>query len=259
MLVVDQLVCLAEDARHVGHVPMAHVGAEHRVQPRAQRVEARVEGQGHTGIVGLAAEVEARDEAITNVLGGIDASLRPLVRMRRLGLELRERLRELRNLLMEEIVRVLLEEPHDQRLVDARGVEVADGLAVALLPVADDVGVELARPAHAPLEHAERQLRKAMGHTAHEERAALGFHARAERADVIRHVARNRAAAPPTHSGGVRRRDDLELDAAAARTGRSRTRCRARDNPAVRSTPNPSWEVPPSGRPPRRWGDAPDR
>ena len=48
-----------------------------------------------------------------------------------------------------------------QLLVDALGVEVVERAPVALLPVADDVGVERDAPRRAALEEAERQIGEA--------------------------------------------------------------------------------------------------
>src|SRR4029450_3575118 len=66
--VLDQLVRLRHDLGHVGYVEVTDVRAEERVEPRAQRVRLAIEGPGVDRIVGLAAEVEAFDVEIVEVL-----------------------------------------------------------------------------------------------------------------------------------------------------------------------------------------------
>src|SRR5207244_12447785 len=65
---LDQLVGLGDNVRHVRYVEMPDVRAEDRVEPRAHGVRAAVEGPSVDGVVGLAAEVEPRDEQVVEVL-----------------------------------------------------------------------------------------------------------------------------------------------------------------------------------------------
>ena len=66
---VDGLVRLFEHLAHVFHVEVADVGAEHRVEPRAERVELGVEAGGDHAVVAFAPEEEVRDEQLGDVLG----------------------------------------------------------------------------------------------------------------------------------------------------------------------------------------------
>ena len=87
---------------------------------------------------------------------------------------------------------------HQQASVDPGRVEVGHGVDVALLPVADEVGVERHGPGHAALEEGEAQLGEAPGHAAQEQRLGQGVLALGQVADVVVHVVGGRhPAAPP--------------------------------------------------------------
>src|SRR2546423_14686744 len=53
---------------------------------------------------------------------------------------------------------VLLRQREQLALIESRGVRVLEALPVALVPVADQIGVERASPAHAALQEREVQL-----------------------------------------------------------------------------------------------------
>ena len=61
--VLDQFMGFGEHTRHVGHVEVADVGAEHRLELRVVVIEAAVESHRGHAVVGLAAEVEIRHES----------------------------------------------------------------------------------------------------------------------------------------------------------------------------------------------------
>src|SRR5215471_7587421 len=72
--VLDELPGLLDDLTDVAHVPVPDVGAEESVEPDAEGVDPRVERPGVERVVGLATEVEARDEAVAHVLGALNAA-----------------------------------------------------------------------------------------------------------------------------------------------------------------------------------------
>src|SRR5579862_2122383 len=72
-LVLVELVGFLEHGGHVGDVPMADIGAEHRLELGAERVEAAVEAQRDQRVVGLAAEIEMGLEERAQILGGAQA------------------------------------------------------------------------------------------------------------------------------------------------------------------------------------------
>ena len=123
---------------------------------------------------------------------------------------------------------VLREQLAQQLLVDALGVEVVERAPVALLPVADDVGVERDAPRHAALEEPERQVGEAAGHAAHEQRLARA-RAGPRRGDRGGCTCSSRSTRGcPTRwsrSGTTRRR---RAPGTSPTPGRSRTRCRCR-------------------------------
>src|SRR5439155_8204781 len=109
---------------------------------------------------------------------------------------------------------VAAEEVREERPIEVRGVVVLEVLAVSLLPVADDAGVELARPPHTAFEEGEAELREAARHAGEEERAARRLARRREAADVIGDVARERGPTMPAHRRGMERRRHAQLPAA---------------------------------------------
>src|SRR5207247_2427490 len=144
--VLDELVGLGEDVRHVGHVEVADVRAEERVEPCAARIDAAVERPGVDRVVSLAAEVEARHEEVAQVLPALDPARGVVVevveaagRVDGLGVgpavPLAKRRRNL-------LVPVRPHEPTDHVAIERAGIGVLERPAVALLPVADEIGVQ---------------------------------------------------------------------------------------------------------------------
>ena len=72
--VLDELERLLDRLGHVGDVPVRDVAAEDRTQPRAARVAPLGERPRDQSVVGLAAEVEVRHEAVAKVLDRVDQS-----------------------------------------------------------------------------------------------------------------------------------------------------------------------------------------
>ena len=85
MTVLDHLPSLRQHLADVGDVPVADVGGEDRLQARTERVAIGVERDRRERIVGLAAEVEALEEAL-DVFLALDARLRELVEIRLVGI-----------------------------------------------------------------------------------------------------------------------------------------------------------------------------
>ena len=79
MAVLDQLPRLGEHPAHVGHVPVADVGREHRVQPDAVGEQRAVERERVHRVVGLAAEAELAGEDVDDVVGAGDPRLGEVV------------------------------------------------------------------------------------------------------------------------------------------------------------------------------------
>src|SRR3989441_3710158 len=214
-LVLDQLVGLGQDLGHVGDVHVTDVRAEERVEARVHRVRLAVEGPRVDGIVGLAAEVEARDEQLADVLfardlapgvvvevldaaGAVAVVVEPLAAAHRLhhrGLA------------------VLLDQREYARLIEPRGVGVLERLAISLLPVADEIGVERAGPAHAAFQEGEVQLREAPRDAAEEESLGHGLASGSEVADLAVAEVRRRVAEQDRARAVVEARRDAQLAA----------------------------------------------
>ena len=79
--VLDELVRLFDRLGHVGHVPVRDVGAEDRPQARAGRVDVLGERPRDEPVVGLAAEVEVRHEAVAEVVDRVERGGRELVEL----------------------------------------------------------------------------------------------------------------------------------------------------------------------------------
>src|SRR2546422_7258035 len=213
--VLDQLVRLRHHVGHVGHVEVADVRREDRVQPRAHRVRLLVERPRVDRVVGLAAEVEARHEQLLEVLLLLDLAAEVIIDVldaARHGLRLVQPLAaadRLRHLLAPVLAREL-EQP---RAVELGGMRGLDRLPVALLPVADEVRVEHARPAHAALEEGEVQVREATRDAAEEDPLAHRVTGRGEVADVVEAEVRGRVAQQDRARAVVERGRELQLAA----------------------------------------------
>src|SRR2546428_7132689 len=213
--VLDQLVRLRHHLGHVGHVEVADVRREDRVEPRAHRVGLLVEGPRVDRVVGLAAEVEARHEERFQILLRLDLAAEVVVDvLDAAGHGVRivqpvaaaNRLRDL----LAPVLACELEQP---RAVELGGMRGLDRLTVALLPVADEVRVEHARPAHAALEEREVQVGEAPRDAAEEESLADGVAGGGAVADVVEAEVRGRVAQQDRAGAVVERRRELQLAA----------------------------------------------
>ena len=93
------------------------------------------------------------------------------------------------------------------------GIEALDRLAIAFLEVADQLGIERARPRHPAFEEGELDLGKTLRHAAEEQRFANRLGARGEIADVVVDVVADRAARAPSVADRMKRRRDAQLAA----------------------------------------------
>ena len=175
-----------------------------------------VERERGQRVVGLAAEVELPREHVADVLAPFDAARRELVE--RVGVlvgeaEEGEPVVELVEAGAVAVVAELLEQLDQAGAVEMVGVVELDRLPVALLPVAEQVGVEARRPGDTALEEREPQLGEPVGNAGEEQRPGHRLARGREHADVVPDVARGRRPAPPARRGGVEGRGDAELDA----------------------------------------------
>ena len=69
--VLDELPRLGQHLAHVGHVPVADVGGEHRVQPDTVGEQRAVERERVQRVVGLASEAELAGEDVDDVVGPV--------------------------------------------------------------------------------------------------------------------------------------------------------------------------------------------
>ena len=108
---------------------------------------------------------------------------------------------------------VLLEEPAELGGVEVRGLQVlVHELPVALLPVTEEVTVEVARPPDAALEEPEVERREPLGDAAEEQAAGEGVVALREVPEVVAHEVRRQAAVGPAHRAAVAGDRDAEVD-----------------------------------------------
>ncbi len=168
---------------------MADVRAEDRVETRPHRVGAGVEGPRVGGVVRLAAEVEPRHEEIADVLLLLDAATEVVVGVLHPAVERRVRValealaaRDGLDHLGPSVPPGQLQQPPAVEPARVRGL---DGLPVALLPVADEVRVEHAGPAHPALQEREVEVGKAPRDPAEEERLGHRVPRGGEVADVV--------------------------------------------------------------------------
>ena len=108
---------------------------------------------------------------------------------------------------------VLLEEPPELRGVEVRRLQVlVHERPVALLPVTEEVTVEVARPADAALEEAEVQRGEPLGDAAEEEAAGERVVALREVPEVVADEVRRQAPVGPPHRAAVAGDRDAEVD-----------------------------------------------
>src|SRR5882672_2657494 len=158
-LVLHELVGFGQHVHHVGHVEVTDVRSEQRVEPRAEGVHPAIEGPGIDTIVRLAPEIELGREEIAQVFLALDPARGVIVEVRDaargrdgIGTGPAVALAQGRRHVLAPI---LAHEVHEERAIQVAGIGVLERLAVALLPVADEIGVEHGGPADAALEEGE--------------------------------------------------------------------------------------------------------
>src|SRR5439155_13486517 len=165
----------------------------------------------------LAAEVEARYEEVADVALAADLAAEVVVEVLEATGQLRvgvafEPLAPAHGL-HHRVATVLLRVPEQRREVELVRVRRLDRLPVALLPVADEVRVEHARPADAALEEGEVQVREPARHAAEEEGLRDRVAGRGEVTDVVEAEVRRRVAEQDRARAVVKARRDAELAA----------------------------------------------
>ena len=124
--------------------------------------------------------------------------------------------------------------------VERGRVVLRDRVAVALLPVAEDVAEQVARPRGTTLEEREPQFGEPHRDTTEEQRPRRQLTGGGEVADVVEHVVRRRRARSPARAGRVEGRRTRRARRTSATWASSRTATRDRARPS-------------SGRPVRRF------
>src|SRR5207247_1224979 len=89
---------------------------------------------------------------------------------------------------------VLLRQREDAGRVETGRTRVLERLRIPLLPVADEIGIERAGPAHPALQEGEVELGEPPGDAAEEEGLGHGLAGRGEVADVVVAEVRRRVA-----------------------------------------------------------------
>src|SRR5208283_4634931 len=93
------------------------------------------------------------------------------------------------------------------------GIHFLQRLAIAFLPMSDEIAVEPAGPSHAAFQKAHLQSWKAARHPAHEHRLAHRFAGGREMTDVVVDEIGGRYAGADAARTGMKRGRDSELDA----------------------------------------------
>ena len=209
-LVVDHLPRLFEHLGHVGDVPVREVGAEHRPEARAARVELGVERARGERVVGLAAEEEAAHEAGRGCRAR--SSIPHAAHSSSVAGSLGRRAPRGR---VDELVLAALPYCASSSLSSSWstpfGSRWSSALPVALLPVPDDVGVERDAPRHAALEEPNCRSGKRRVTPPMNSDFASACWPSGEVAEVVVHVVRDRRAAPPPDRARVERHADAEV------------------------------------------------
>src|ERR1700735_2707981 len=83
------------------------------------------------------------------------------------------------------VVAVFLDETHQLADVELVRIEVIDRLAVALRPMADQIGIEGAAPGHAARQEAALELRETASDAAQKQRLGERFMRRRQAPDMV--------------------------------------------------------------------------
>src|SRR5262245_9038339 len=161
---------------------MADVGAEERAEARPERVRLLVEGPRVDRIVRLAAEVEAADVEIEEVLLARDLAARVVVEVGNVAGAVAVVVESLAAAhgVHDARCRVLLGELEEGFSVEARGIRVLEGVQLPLLPVPDEIGEQRAGPTHAAFQEGEVELGETARDTAEEQGFGHGLAGRGE-------------------------------------------------------------------------------
>ena len=108
---------------------------------------------------------------------------------------------------------VLLEQRHEQLVVQVGRVHVLQCAGVANLPVADQVAVQAARPTYAAFQKGEAQPREAARHAVQKDGLADRLAGLGEMPDVVIDEVRHRAAHPDARRRGMEARGNADLQA----------------------------------------------
>src|SRR5436190_10619091 len=196
---------------------MADIGAEDRVEPGAERVGTAVERPDIRRVVGLAAEIERRDEQVAPVLLSGDLAGGVVVKIgdpagqlviARIGPAVA--LAQGRN---ECLAAVLAGEIRQYGAVEVTRIDIFKTLEAALLPMGQEIAIEHAGPARAAFEERDVEAREAAGHTAQEHRLAGGVVGGREMADMVVGEIRRRGAQTGAPVAAVEGRRDPKLQA----------------------------------------------
>src|SRR5581483_5419064 len=108
---------------------------------------------------------------------------------------------------------VFFEELAQQLAIEVRRIDLFERPRIALLPMTDQVGVELAGVADPALEKSHAQTRKTPRYAAHEDRFANGFAGAREMPDMIVGEIRRRHPETRAAAGAVEGRRQAQLHA----------------------------------------------
>ena len=179
------------------------------------RVRLAIEGPRVDRVVGLAAEVEARDVEVAEILLARDLATRVVVEILDAAGAVAVVVQPVAatHRLDHGGLPVLLGEREQLGPVEARRVGVLERVALALLPVPDEIGEERARPADAALEEGEVDLGESARDAAEEDGLGHGLARGGEVADVVVAEVRRRVAEQDRARPVVEARRDTQLAA----------------------------------------------
>ena len=193
---------------------MADVRTENGLETRAKRIQPAIKRGGVHGIVGFATEVKIRDKQILDVFGCFNPAARPIIQRVRVFAGAGHQgfcIDQTTGICLGPFAAVALIQLKQLLGIQIGRVVIVHLCAVALLPVADHIGVQITRPTNPAFQEAELERRKPPRDAAHEHGFTQGLARGRKMSDVVIHIIRDGSPTAPAHGRRVKGRRDLQF------------------------------------------------
>src|SRR5262245_46214731 len=202
---------LGEDVRHVYAIKMADVRTHEGMQLGVERIRLGAEGPRVDRVVGLTAEVEVRHKQVADVRSVCNLATREIIHRLDAGQQLVNR-GQLVAVLRKRLRAIALEIFCHHLHIEVHWTCIFKRLQVALLPMANEIAVQRARPADASFQKSEVERGKTTSDTIQEQGFANRFASSSEVSNVIVDKVRNGRTRAHTLRRSMKRWGHFEFD-----------------------------------------------